>query len=166
MKKITNHFLPAILLLLTACGSQTPKNDPEQGKDTATAQNKTVVNPAASVPAKRDQVRKEPVAQYRVKTDNPLNDWYFSVELYETPNTFQYLLKLQYEEIRGADTLKLPNFGRMPEPVIQKGPEKYSCIIGFKDKDDQFREYKKVYMKDGHLKVTALKHYGVSTYQP
>jgi hypothetical protein len=74
-------------------------------------------------------------------------------------------MKMQFEEIRGTDTLKLPNFGIMPEPVIRKGPGKYSCIVGFLDKDKQFREYKKVYIKNDVLKVTALKHYGVSTYE-
>ena len=83
------------------------------------------------------------------------------MRLYETPKTFHYLIKLEYEEIRGQDTLKLPNFGALPKPVIQKGPEQYSCIIGFMDKDNQFREYKKVYVKENTLKITALKHYGV-----
>jgi hypothetical protein len=117
------------------------------------------------VPEYRDSVRKEPVAQHQEKVDNPLNDWYFSVKLYETPKTFQYLIKLSYEEMDGEDTLKLPNFGTLPKPVIQKGNEKYSCIIGFLDKDNQFREYKKVYVKGNSLKITALKHYAVATYE-
>src|SRR5215218_4177828 len=63
------------------------------------------------IPEYRDSVRKEPVAQHQEKVDNPLNNWYFSVKLYETPKTFHYLVKLNYEEISGEDTLKLPNFG-------------------------------------------------------
>jgi hypothetical protein len=118
----------------------------------------------ASIPEYRDTVRTEPVAQHQEKVDNPLNNWFFSVKLYETPKTFHYLIKLKYEEITGEDTLKLPNFGTLPKPVIQKGKEKYSCIVGFLDKNNQFREYKKVYVKGNHLKITALKHYAVATY--
>lgn len=117
------------------------------------------------IPEYRDTVRKEAIAQHQEKVDNPLNDWYFSVKLYETPKTFHYLVKLRFEEIQGVDTLKLPNFGTIPKPVIQKGSEKYSCIIGFLDKENKFREYKKVYVKDDHLKITALKHYAVASYE-
>lgn len=153
---------PALLLLLFAvsCGEQSSKDETKTSDTTAAA---TVTNPADKIPSTRDSVRAEPVAQYSEKTDNPLNDWYFSVKLFETPKTFHYLIKLQYEEIRGEDTLKLPNFGILPQPVIQKGPDKYSCIIGFMDKDNNFREYKKIFVKDNTLKITALKHYAVST---
>lgn len=109
----------------------------------------------------RKDVKTAPVAAHIEKTDNPLNDWYFSVKLFETPTTFHYLIKLQFEEIRGEDTLKLPNLGVLPEPVIRKGEEQYSCIIGFLDKEKKFREYKKVYVKNNSLKITALKHYAV-----
>jgi hypothetical protein len=118
-----------------------------------------------TIPEFRNTVSKEPVAQHVEKVDNPLNDWYFSVKLYETPKTFQYLIRLRYEEIQGEDTLKLPNFGTLPKPVIQKGNEKYSCIIGFMDKQNKFREYKKVYVQGSRLKITALKHYAVATYE-
>ncbi|AXY73983.1 hypothetical protein D3H65_08300 [Paraflavitalea soli] len=148
--------------LMASCGQtgthpSTPKADSTQPS--------TVVNAANSIRPFRDTVRKEPVAEYRVKTDNPLNDWYFSVRLFETPKTFYYLIRLQFEEIQGTDTLKLPNFGINPRPEIRKGPENYSCIIGFLDKDNQFREYKKVYVVGERLKITALKHYAVYTYQ-
>lgn len=151
------NLLAAICcLLVLSCG---------QGKkETAVVQEApkdSVVSPVAQIPLERKEVKTEPVAEYRVKTENPLNDWYFRVRLYETPKTFHYLIKLQYEEISGQDTLKLPNFGAMPQPVIQKGTEQYSCIIGFMDKDNKFREYKKVFVKENTLKIVALKHYGV-----
>ena len=113
----------------------------------------------------RTIIKKDPVAEFRQKTDNPLNDWYFTVRLYETPKTFYYLIKLGFEEIRGQDTLKLPNFGIPPYPVIKKGQEKYSCIIGFLDKENKFREYKKVEVKNNALKISALRHYAVSGYK-
>ena len=161
------HYMKTVILALIpfialACGSQTAKEESGKGN----AGEKEVVNPASNVPAERTDSKKEAVASYRIKTDDPLNDWFFSVSLFETKKTFHYLMKLEFETIEGTDTLKLPNFGTMPEPVIRKGPEKYSAIIGFLDKDKQFREYKKVYVVGDKLKVTALKHYGVATYQP
>jgi hypothetical protein len=141
--------------LLVGCNQS---NNTETSKQEAESNTKPIT---VLIPEYRDSVRKQPVAQYQEKVDNPLNNWYFSVKLFETPKTFQYLVKLSYEEISGEDTLKLPNFGTLPKPVIQKGPEKYSCIIGFMDKENKFREYKKVYVKGNQLKITALKHYAV-----
>lgn len=157
MKKAIVALIPFIAL---ACGSAPAKEEAGTGTE-----KKEMVPPAAKIPEERTETKKEAVASYRIKTDNPLNHWFFSVELFETKNTFHYLMKLEFEEISGTDTLKLPNFGVMPEPVIRKGPEKYSAILGFLDKDKQFREYKKVYVVGEKLKVTTLKHYGVSTYQ-
>ncbi len=158
MNKIILALIPFIAL---ACGSEPVKEKTGNEKE-----EKEVINPAGAIPSERTEVKKEAVASYRVKTDDPLNDFYFSVQLFETKQTFTYQMKLEFETIDGKDTLKLPNFGTMPEPVIKKGPEKYSAIIGFLDKDKQFREYKKVYVVGDKLKVTALKHYGVATYQP
>jgi hypothetical protein len=70
-------------------------------------------------------------------------------------------MKLEYEEMREQDTLKIPNLGFEPKLEIRKGDEKYSCIIGFIDNKNQFREYKKVVASNNNLKVTTLKHYGV-----
>ena len=156
-----------ILFALSCCivaGCGQTATQPAPGK-TDSSQGPAIVNAAANIPMFRDTVQKAPVAEYKVKTDNPLNDWYFSVRLFETRKTFHYLVRLQFEEIEGTDTLKLPNFGIMPQPVVRKGPENYSCIIGFMDKDNQFREYKKVYVVGDRLKITALKHYAVATYQ-
>ncbi len=152
-----------ITLLITSCG-QSPSQKETVKSDSS--QVPTVVNAATNVPMLRDTVQKQPIAEYRQRTDNPLNDWYFAVRLYETRKTFQYLIRLEYEEIHGEDTLKLPNFGALPKPEIRKGDDKFSCIIGFLDKDNQFREYKKVYVTGNRLKITALKHYAVATYQP
>jgi hypothetical protein len=159
MKTIVFVFYVLLIFLFIGC-EQSSQSEIENTGTESNAKPLTVL-----VPEYRDSVRKEPVAQHQEKVDNPLNDWYFSVKLYETPKTFHYLIKLNYEEISGEDTLKLPNFGTLPKPVIQKGNEKYSCIIGFMDKNNQFREYKKVHVKGNHLKITALKHYAVATYE-
>lgn len=145
--------------LAAACDEQAKEN-----KDDQVAESNT--KPLTSlIPETRDSISKQPVAEHVEKVDNPLNDWYFSVKVYETPKTFYYLVKLRFEEVVGVDTLKLPNFGRLPKPVIQKGKEKYSCIIGFLDKENKFREYKKAYVQGTRLKITALKHYAVATYE-
>ena len=79
---------------------------------------------------------------------------------YETQATMQYRVKLEFEALDGDDTVRLPDMGIPPHPVLQKGPEKYSCIIGFLDNNKDFRELKKVYVTDkGNLKITTLKHY-------
>lgn len=153
-----NKFWGFALVCLISCAEET--KSPETSTDTTSRSAAPALRPE-NVPLERDSVKEEPVAEYRVKTENPLNDWYFQVRLYETPKTFHYLIKLQYEEIRGQDTLKLPNFGLLPKPAIQKGPGEYSCIIGFYDKDNKFREYKKVYVKENTLKIESIKHYGV-----
>lgn len=115
-------------------------------------------------PEHRDHVKKDPVAEYRVRTDDPLNEMYFTVRLYETPVTMKYQAKVEFEGITGDDTIKLPDMGIPPHPVLQKGPGKYSCIIGLIDNKKAFRELKKVYVteKGRELKITTLKHYIVT----
>ncbi|MBO9204558.1 MULTISPECIES: hypothetical protein [Niastella] len=151
-------------LLAAGCRETAPKDTVKTEDAAKTTVPADQTPPAEKVPMYRTAVSGEPVAEYKQKTENPLNDWYFSVKLYETSKTFQYLMKLKYEEMEGEDTLFLPNVGTPPKPVIQKGEDKLSCIVGFMDNHDQFREYKKVYVKNDQLKVTSLKHYSVVTY--
>jgi hypothetical protein len=151
--------------LLAAGCRETAPNETAKAEDASKSPPVAQTPPAEKIPMYRSAVSAEPVAEYKQRTENPLNDWYFSVKLYETSKTFQYIMKLKYEETEGEDTLFLPNVGSTPKPVIQKGEDKYSCIVGFMDNHDQFREYKKVYVKNDELKVTSLKHYSVATYQ-
>ncbi|HEY4289516.1 MAG TPA: hypothetical protein VGN00_20585 [Puia sp.] len=115
-------------------------------------------------PEHRDHVKKEAVAEFKVRTTNTLNELYFTVSLYETSETMKYLAKVDFEGLTGEDTIKIPDVGTPPHPVLQKGPEKYSCIVGFLDHDKNFRELKKVYVTDKgqELKITTLKHYRVT----
>jgi len=152
-------------LLAAGCRDTAPKEAIKADEPVKSTPPAIQAPPAEKVPIYRTTVNAEPVAEYKEKTENPLNDWYFSVQVYETPKTFQYVLRLKYEEMDGDDTLNLPNVGTMPKPVIQKGTDKYSCIVGFIDNQNQFREYKKVYVKNDQLKVTSLKHYSVVTYE-
>lgn len=145
------------LLAITSCADEAPKETPQSASEQETSVEKT-----EKIPTEREVISDKPVAEFSQRTDDPLNDWYFKVELYETKKTFHYQLRLQFEEIRGLDTLKLPNLGTAPKPVIRKGEERYSCIIGFMDHENNFREYKKVHVKNNSLKVTSLRHYAVS----
>lgn len=150
-------FVTALLLLL-ACNSN-PK--PEQAPVADTPVAKITPKPQDTIPQKRTTIAKAPVEQYQEKTDDPLNDWYFRVRLYETKETFRYVVKMEFEEIHGTDTLKLPNLGIPPKPVLKKGEEKYSCIIGFIDQHGVFQSYKKVYVSGNSLKITALRQFRV-----
>ena len=135
------------MLMAVACQSSSSGDAGREAKDVAEF---------------RQNVRTVAIAEYREKVENAMNEWYFTVQLYETPRTFNYLLKMQYEEVRGEDTLKIPDFGMEPKPEIHKGHERYSCIIGFLDKENKFREYKEVSVKNGtELKLTTLNHYTV-----
>jgi hypothetical protein len=69
---------------------------------------------------------------------------------------------MQYQEVTGEDTLRIPNLGKEPRVEIKPGKTEYSCILGFYDQDGVFREYKEVSVKDESLSLTTLKRYAVS----
>ncbi len=151
--------LPVFLLALAACNSSTSGAG---GSADAASSASAAIKPN---PPLRDNVKKTPVAEYKVRTENKLNELYFSVQIYETPETMKYVAKVDYEGAGGEDSLLLPDLGTPPQPELQKGSEKYSCIIGFKDDKGTFRELKKVYVteKGNDLKITTLKHYSFSS---
>jgi hypothetical protein len=158
-------FLFAFISTQFYCGCRSTSRRNEENNFDSSKQEREYSNPSDKVPEYRKEIKKEPVAVYKEKVDDPLNDWYFNVRLYETPKTFHYLLKLQFEEMRGEDTLILPNFGIVPRPGLQKGKDKYTCLIGFYDKNDSFREYKMVSVREGReMKLSTLHHYAVDTY--
>jgi hypothetical protein len=113
----------------------------------------------------RKEINPKPVASFVKPVPDSLNNWHFSVDVYETEETFHYLMKMEYMELRETDTLKIPNIGIEPKIEIQKGKDDYSCIVGFFDRSNNFKEYKLISAKDDELKVTVLHHYGVATYQ-
>lgn len=146
-----------LVLLINGC-SENGTN--QNQKDTSAVTN--ISND--TIPIIRKQVNKTSVASYIIPINNPLLHQYFGVKVYETPLTFQYLLKMQYEGMMETDTLKIPNFGIWPTVEVNKGPEKLSCIIGFLDKEKRFREYKMLAAKDDKLKLTILKRYAAGVY--
>jgi hypothetical protein len=154
-------LIPAFLGFIFSCHS----NNQTANSDADSTDKKSPVNILDAVPLYRNEVKADPVAEYSEKVNNELNDWHFTVKLYETKKTFYYLIKMQFEEVTAADTLKLPNLGSMPKPDIQKGNEKYSCVLGFFDAQNKFNEYKSVHVENGKdLKLTTLKHYYGAVY--
>jgi hypothetical protein len=144
-----------ILLFSIFAGCANPSDRDE------TAAEESTQAPAA-IPDLRDSVAAQPAASFRKKTTNDLNDWYFSVDLFETRKRFEYVVKMRYEEATGVDTISFPNLGEEPRPVLQQGKSDFSCVIGFLDKEGTFREYKEVSFAKDRLKITTLKYYAVS----
>lgn len=148
MEKIYLFFLVAFL-----CGCN-------NNSETSNGGDNTGGNPA-SIALERKEVNPKPVAVYDHALPGDLNDWHFTVSLKETNRRFNYLLEMRYEEITGEDTIRFPNFGMEPQPQIIKGDNDKTCIIGFLDKNQQFREYIKVFIEDEQLRVKTLKQYAV-----
>ncbi len=168
MKK--TFALPILFVFLYFCSCHTTTHKNLSGKDSLPA-GAMLVDPDSPRlfsfkrnPEFRTQVKKEPVGEYSEKIDNG-NDQYFRVRLYETPRTMYYLTKIDFGYLSGEDTIKLPDLGTDPHPVLQKGKDKCSCVIGLLDNDHRFREMKLVYiknhLKDLSMKITTLKHYVV-----
>jgi hypothetical protein len=129
-----------------------------------TLEKETTIISADTIPEHRTVVSSKPIANFTENAGDALNkDWAFTVKVFETEKTFHYVMKIKFQELDALDTLILPNLGIQPILVLKSGKEKFSCIVGFKDKQQQFREYKKVSVEDNHLKITTLKRYGVYT---
>lgn len=160
-KKFMRSFIfLSLLIAFISCNNQPEKTvNPSISKDSA----KVVTND--TILKTRKTVDPKPVASFSKKVPDELNDWKFSVNVYETKETFHYLMKMQYMELVAEDTLKIPNLGIEPEVEIKPGKGEYACIIGFLDKQNQFKEYKEVSAKDGKLKLHILRRYAVATYQ-
>lgn len=152
-----NYIGLFFVLLIVSCS----ENSSQQSKKSFSA----VVTTNDTIPVVRIQVRKSPVASYIIPINNPLLHQYFGVKVYETPLTFQFLLKMQYEGLMETDTLKIPNFGTWPIVQVNEGPQKMSCVIGFLDKQKHFKEYKMLSAGDNKLKLLVLRRYGVGTYR-
>lgn len=118
-----------------------------------------------TIPEIRPVVHKKPVASYLVPVNDPKLERTFGVDIYETGNTFEYLMRLHYEAVEKTDTLKIPNFGVWPVVKITKGPERISCVIGFLDKNKQFKPYKMVTAKGDKMRIIELKRYAVGRYR-
>ncbi|MDB5229701.1 MAG: hypothetical protein JWN76_506 [Chitinophagaceae bacterium] len=146
------------LLILLSCNNAATNNTE---KDTTIP----IIIKAKEVPEKRTTVKKEPEVSFKEKIAGNTLMGDFAVRLYQTKETFHYRMNIQYAEVVVNDTLKLPNLGVMPKPVIHKGPAENSCIIGFLDDKNEFHEYKLIAITNQKIKIKTLKHYAVATYR-
>ncbi|WP_353717767.1 hypothetical protein [Dyadobacter sp. 676] len=150
-----------LLLLAVLCCNKPKKND----ETAATNSDEPIKAINDTIPLTREKVEKSPVASYSEKVEDELNDWRLAVDVYETKQTFKFLMKIEYMVQEAEDTLTIPNFGIMPKVEIRKGPQKESCIVGFLDKQGEFKEYKLIALKDKQLKISTLKYYGRARYK-
>ncbi|HET6256275.1 MAG TPA: hypothetical protein VFE32_19520 [Puia sp.] len=152
-------FVVSPILFLSSCHSAEDQRPP--GKDTVLVDlAHPQLPPPKRNPELRARVSTKPVAEYHEKTGQAEGD--FAVRLYQTSKTMYYRADVEWEGLPGSDTVKLPDLGTEPHPVLQKGTDQYSCVIGFLDNDKQFREIKLVHAKGDQLKITTLKHWVVT----
>jgi hypothetical protein len=119
-------------------------------------------------PTERNIVSKTPVAVFDQKyisssLNSDINDWRFTVTLYETPKTFWYRMVVVDKTLEINDTVVFPDLGLELRPALKKGKEPNSCLVGFLDNTDQFLEYKKVTSNYKGLSIKQTKSYYVST---
>ena len=162
MKTSLTSFVLSTFLFLSACHSSAG-DGPPPGKDTILVDvSKPQLPPPRHNPEFRAAVKKEPVAEYHEKTGHIAGD--FVVRLYQTSKTMYYRADAEFEGLPGTDTIKLPDLGTEPHPVLQRGGTNYSCIIGFLDNDKIFRELKLVHANSDQLKITTLRHWVVTNH--
>lgn len=150
--------LTCLVCLLSSCHSG---GNPANDRDSVVK-----IDITAAIPEKRDKVNPAPAAGFTEAVPDELNNnWHFTVQLFETPQTFTYRLAVQYKELHAADTLTVPSFGTWPKVELHKGDTPFTCIIGFLDKSNTFREYKQVSAKDDKVKISTLHHYAVGSYR-
>lgn len=150
MKTIYPFFLAFVL---AACNSA--DNQVENNKD-------SIVLTSDNISPERKNINSRPVKTYSETVKSFETTDQFKVDLYETEQTFKYLIKISYKQIEVKDTLRVPNFGIEPAVDIIKGDSIHpSCIVGFLDKEKKFRESKLIAFANNKLKVKVLKHYAV-----
>ena len=159
-------LIPFILIavLLISFGRNATAQE-RTGKDTFRVDASNPVLPSPRQNAEdRSKTKKEPVAEYREPTGHPHGN--FVVKLYETSKTMHYRIEVDYEGLPGDDTVRVPDLGTVPRPALRKGSTPLSCIVGFLDNDNLFRELKLVYVtpKGNQFKITTLRHWHVSTH--
>ncbi len=121
----------------------------------------SVIYSTSKIPEKRSAINPNPVKTYSETVKSFATTDQFSVELFETKETFDYLIKVSYKNLEATDTLHVPNFGEVPAVEIKAGAKRPSCIVGFLDNAKQFRESKLIYFEDDKIKIHVLEHYGV-----
>lgn len=117
-------------------------------------------SPAASQPLDdRTNVDTAAVASYQEKIKNSLNNWYFSVKLYETRKPLDYIVSMGYEEVQDQDTIHFPDLGYPIKPAIQKAADSLSCYVGFTDPKGNFMYFKGVWVDKEGVHIRTVRSY-------
>lgn len=148
-----------LIMSLVACNTATLENEKTDA---------IIVVANNSVSLVRENPNQQAIASYSVDVAdgvNNANHWKFAASIYETNSTFKFLLKMKYKELEETDTLVIPNLGFNPKVEIKQAEKTQACIIGFYDKKNEFKEYKKLSVKNEQLKLTTINHYSVGVYQ-
>jgi hypothetical protein len=154
---LKNSFVPlAFVLFAFACNNLHEDSNVDESKTFITND---------TIPEMRSKVNPEPVAEFVKPLKDTLNHWKFAVSVFETKYRFKYILRMEYQTINETDTLRIPNFGTQPKVEIHNGSDGNSCIIGFLNDKNEFKEYKQVAIKDNQMKLTTLKKYFVGVYR-
>ncbi len=136
------YLMLAAMIAVTACNSSNNSN--------------------AAYTAERVTVSSLPVKEYTEDVNDTLNpDWKFKVALFEQKESLKYEVRFQYKEVTGEKIFSFPNMGFMPKPELKKGPEKFSCVIGFYDADSTFMELRMIKVENENLVYKHLKEYKV-----
>jgi hypothetical protein len=145
-------YVASLIMLFLSCNTNSGNN--KNSED-------SVVYATGKVSETRSNINPTPVKTYSetVKSFETTDE--FKVSLFETKQTFHYLIKINYKNLEAEDTLNVPNFGEVPSVEIMKGDKHPSCIVGFLDNNKQFRESKLIFFENNKIKVHVLKHYGV-----
>ena len=110
----------------------------------------------------RVTVNPNPVKEYVEEVGDKLNpEWKFKVQLFEQKESLKYEVKFQYKEVKGEKIFSYPNLGFMPKPELKKGPDQFSCIVGFYDADSTFMELRLIKVENENMVYRHLKEYQV-----
>ncbi|MBC7722456.1 MAG: hypothetical protein H7068_10565 [Pedobacter sp.] len=105
------------LLLANAfigCNQNTKKNKLQE----ADAEDTVSYPTNDTVPYIRKFINLKPVASFSEPVVDEFNKWVFAVNIYETKETFKYLIKMGYKELNVTESLHIPNFGIVPKIII------------------------------------------------
>lgn len=95
-------------------------------------------------------------------TNDPLNHFYFSVKVVanEASKYGTYTIKASYGPNDATSQFTMPKGGEHFLPVIQKGTEPYTYIVGFHYENNKtFYDYYQVSAQRGQIAMKYLKAY-------
>jgi len=162
-KQLRLQFMRAYIYLAGLLFFLSCKNPVEE----TVVKNDTTVIKKDTIAENRISPSSKPIATYNVPVDDGMgnmNNWKFSVNIYETSKTFEYKVNIQYKEIRSSEIVQIPNFNILPVVAIQPGKNPMSCIIGFNDAKGEFKDYIQVSVSNDQLKFKKINNYKVRKY--